>query len=616
MQASRSEVFNWDLSVGPEQIWAVLADTARFNEAAGFPKHSIQESAQPDGSVQFMAHAHFGRFALRWRDFPQNWIDRRWFRHLRRFDSGPIETLCVTLRLEPHDSGCRCSYEVDIGARNALGRLLLQAGLHKLIRRNVDRLVRDAEAYCRGQRATPFDFKPMRLVPGASERVQQLASKIAATPYAHGLADQLASYVTGQPEVDVFTIRPLRLARLWGVPDRHAIEVCLEAVRCGLLGMRWDLLCPRCQVGKSSIASLQQLPKGAHCPSCNIDFRRDFAANVELAFHPSKSVRDVDAGEYCLMGPMTTHHIKLQLTLQSGQQLTEHADLEPGTYRVRTLEPGHETVVEWRDASIQTVTLNEDAIVVTKSTQPGAINIHNRRAQELTVIIEELAWRRDALIGQRATALQSFRDLFNSDVLRPGDDVDIDSITIMFTDLKGSTALYDRIGDPQAYVLVREHFEILGRAVREHNGSIVKMIGDAIMAVFTDPADGLLCALAIHDDIDAFNEGSSHDPLVVKIGLHIGRCIAVTLNDKLDYYGSVPNMAARLQNQSEGRDIVLSTEFAADPAIGKQLSQFQISRETVELKGFSEPVPFLRIRGIEDRQRGTDADSDSGPIAS
>ncbi|MDH3376066.1 MAG: adenylate/guanylate cyclase domain-containing protein [Gammaproteobacteria bacterium] len=615
MQASRREVFNWDLSASTERIWTVLADTARFNEAAGFPKHSIQESAQPDGSVQFTAHAHFGPLALRWRDFPQNWVDRRWFRHLRQFDSGPIKTLCVTLRLEPRNGGCRCSYEVEIGTRNALGKLLLQLGLHKFIQRKVERLVRDAEAYCRGQRATPFKFKPMRLVPGASERVQRLTSMIAATPYSHGLADQLASYVTDQPEVDVFTIRPLRLARLWGVSDRHAIEVCLEAVRCGLLGMRWDLLCPRCQVGKSSIASLSQLPKGAHCPSCNIDFHRDFTANVELAFHPSKSVRDVDDGEYCLMGPMTTHHIKLQLTLKPNERLVERADFEPGTYRVRTLEPGQEAEVEWRIPAFPNITLNDNAIAITDSRQPGNIDIHNRRDRELTVIIEELAWRRDALTAQRATALQSFRDLFNSDVLRPGDDVDIDSITIMFTDLKGSTALYDRIGDPKAYVLVREHFEILGRAVREHNGSIVKMIGDAIMAVFTDPADSLSCALAIHDEIDAFNQHSEHDPLVVKIGLHIGRCIAVTLNDKLDYYGSVPNMAARLQNQSEGGDIVLSTEFAADPAIDRQLDRFDICRETVELKGFTGPVPFLRIRGIEDGHRGTGAASDSVLIA-
>jgi len=142
---------------------------------------------------------------------------------------------------------------------------------------------------------------------------------------------------------------------------------------------------------------------------------------------------------------------------------------------------------------------------------------------------------------------------------------------------------------------VREHFEILGAAVRENNGSIVKMIGDAIMAVFASPDDALVCAIRIHDDIAAFNQTSGTERLTVKVGLHLGRCISVTLNDKLDYYGSVPNMAARLQGQSVGNDIVLSTAFAEDPRVDAALRGFKPARETVELKGFINPVPFLRI---------------------
>ena len=115
-------------------------------------------------------------------------------------------------------------------------------------------------------------------------------------------------------------------------------------------------------------------------------------------------------------------------------------------------------------------------------------------------------------------------------MLRPGDDVEIDHITIMFTDLKGSTALYERIGDPLAYHLVREHFALLGAAVREHDGAVVKTIGDAIMAVFVNPPDAFRCGVRIHADFDAFDTSSGREPMVIKLGLHVGRCISVTLN--------------------------------------------------------------------------------------
>lgn len=179
--------------------------------------------------------------------------------------------------------------------------------------------------------------------------------------------------------------------------------------------------------------------------------------------------------------------------------------------------------------------------------------------------------------------------------MRPGDDVDIDHVTIMFTDLKGSTALYEEIGDSQAYHLVREHFAVLGKAVRENNGSIVKTVGDAIMASFSDPLDGLKCGIQIHRDFEVFNAQSGRVPVTIKLGLHVGRCISVTLNNRLDYYGTAANKAARLEGESLGNDIVFSEEFAGDPAVSSFVKKLKAEREVASLKGFAEPVPFYRI---------------------
>ena len=83
-----------------------------------------------------------------------------------------------------------------------------------------------------------------------------------------------------------------------------------------------------------------QLPTGAHCDTCNIDYGRDFSRNVELSFRPAPALRPIAFGEYCLFGPMSTPHIHVHLTLAPGESRTEALALAPGPYRLRTLEPG------------------------------------------------------------------------------------------------------------------------------------------------------------------------------------------------------------------------------------------------------------------------------------
>lgn len=591
----KSKTWVWHFDKPVQVIWPVLSDTARFNEAAGLPRHDIIETPRADGSVEYLARARLGPFRLEWEEQPVNWVDRQWFEHCRIFRNGPIDFLCATLKLIAEGDGCRCEYTVDSAARNLLGRLMLATGFFAQIDRTFTPLIDSARAFADGQRDTYFDCRNPRLTPGADARAADIVRCIEATPHGHGLAKRLCEHILHRQEVDVWTIRPLQLARDWGVPERCTIELCLEAVKQGLLRLRWDLLCPRCQVGKGSVLALDELPQGSHCSTCNIDYERDYTNNVELAFQPANGIRPLDSGEYCLFGPGSTPHIKVQLTIPAGERRLIPIQLEHGRYRVRTLEPGGEQIVDWRDGAFPAVIADGREVRLGEASGNDLLALENASRRPLTLIVEEHAWLRDALTAKRVTAMQVFRDLFDEQVLRPGDDVEIDHITIMFTDLKGSTALYERIGDPKAYALVREHFAILGKAVRENEGAIVKTIGDAIMAVFVNPADGLRSAMQIQEDIEAFNGDSGKEPVTIKLGLHCGRCISVTLNNRLDYYGSAANKAARLEAQSGGGDIVLSPEFAADPEVAPLLADIPRRAESAVLKGFAEPIAFLRI---------------------
>jgi class 3 adenylate cyclase len=192
----------------------------------------------------------------------------------------------------------------------------------------------------------------------------------------------------------------------------------------------------------------------------------------------------------------------------------------------------------------------------------------------------------------QVTSLQTFRDQFSSEVLAPGTELTVQQVCILFSDLKGSTAMYRRLGDAPSYRAVRDHFDFLRRHVAAHRGAIVKTIGDAIMATFADPADGLAAALAIQREAPRVL-----GELTVKLGMHWGPAIAVNANGTLDYFGQTVNLAARLQGESIGGDVVLSEALAADAQAEGLLAEgvARVERFVATVRGLEEEIPMIRV---------------------
>ncbi len=593
-----SRTWEWSFDQPASAIWPLLADTARFNEAAALPKHQITEVPQSDGSVQYFGAAKMGPFHLRWQEKPVNWVTEQWFEHTRYFQNGPLKSLTADLRMAPQGAGCKVRYTMALEPANLLGRLM-SGRMFASTEKTFSRMVKEAADFAAGQRPQPFSYQPPVIDDARRGSIDAMVAAIEATPNGHGLARRLADHLLGAQEVDLWRVRPLALARLWGCAPLQAIELCLQAVRAGLLELRWDLLCPRCRVAKGWSGGLDRLPQGAHCGSCNIDYDRDFSRNVEASFHPSPAVRALESGEYCMWGPMSVPHVKAQVLLQPGETRDLAAVLPRGPYRFRTLEPGPEADIDWQAGDLPSLVIEADGIAPGAPAGPGLLRLVNRSARPRIALIEDRAWVADALTADRVTSLQAFRDLFSDDVLRPGDEVAVGRIALLFSDLKGSTALYQSIGDANAYRLVRDHFAVLAKAIRDHEGAIVKTIGDAVMAAFVSPAQAVAAALEIQARIAEFNRlpgaGRGHPPLVIKLGIHTGPTIAVTLNDRLDYFGSTVNMAARLQGESRGGEIVLSPEMAEDPAIRPILAGRDLRPDQAALKGYDQAIRFFRL---------------------
>ena len=524
-------------------------------------------------------------------------LDRS-FRQTRVFSKGPFARFGPAFSIEPEGRGSRVVYALEWEPLGLVGRLS-GARLTEKAGAVVARRVEEAVAFLRGQRQTVFDFPAPTLPAGARERALALADAVDAGPYGHKLGRRLVEHLLTGMEVDIARLKPKLLARVLGVGSRQAAELCLASVRAGLLTMKWDLLCTNCRGAKVSTAALSELPRGAHCPSCNIDYDRDFERNIELTCAPSPTIRPTGQGAFCLSGPTMTPHVLAQQLLARGERRVVEIDLPPGSYRLRTLHPSRPLEFDHAGGPLPGLRATPDGVEAMAPGAAGTMAFHNDADFELAALIEDRTWTRESLTAPEVISLQAFRDLFAAATLRPGDEAGISQVTLLFSDLRGSTALYERLGDAQAFNLVREHFSFLAGIVREHDGAVVKTIGDAVMAAFDDPAHAVTAALAMQTRIEAFNHAQpgnvAGDELTIKLGVHAGPSVVVNMNDRLDYFGSTVNMAARLQGQSAGGDIVLSRAVAEDPVVAPLLARHDTRRESVALKGFAEPVPFVRV---------------------
>jgi class 3 adenylate cyclase len=339
----------------------------------------------------------------------------------------------------------------------------------------------------------------------------------------------------------------------------------------------------------------------SHCDTCQIDFRVNFDHNIEVVFSPNASVRPVDMeAAFCVGSPQLQPHVVLSQSIAALRSLPVTLQLEPGRYTLRASRvPGSVALVAEADggsnADIRVTSFGWPPEQYYVSLHP-TLHLINATDADQTFQLERTAWSDLASTAADVTALQVFRDLFASEVIRPGEEISIGSVTLMFTDLRDSTRLYRRIGDASAFGRVREHFEILETSIALEGGAIVKTMGDSVMATFRHPIHGLRAVWNAQTKIAERGEPM----LWLKVGMHKGPCIVVNLNDRLDYFGSTVNIAARLPAFSQGGELIFSEEINDDPEVQQFLAENMklgaLSPFTAHVKGFDEPFTMWKLR--------------------
>lgn len=608
--SNREFHYRWkfDLKSSPERLWPFIADTNRFNRDTGVPKIDVEKEEKRRPNARRKVRLSIYGMPLEWEEQPFEWVKPSRFGIERVYSKGPMARLRVRAELnEKPDGGTDLTYELWATPRNLIGSVAIPSQVKFIIEprfraaiREYDKLA-DAPGIAIVPRAPAISlssFDRARLQALQQKLIESIAGADQADQK-RAIADRLAQFIQHADDFDVSRIRAYNLADNWREPRRLVLEMCLRATRIGLLDFKWDLLCPMCRGPQESPGSLKDINPHVHCEACQIDFTVDFDRYVELTFHPNAAVRRVQVQSYCVGSPQLSPHVVAQQLLPAGDKRELMLPLEPGRYRLRAHDlPGSQDLIVSEDgdpsaqASVSDRGLDHQPLHVAEN---FSLTLENKTAAEHLVMLERMAWTDQATTAAEVTALQMFRDLFSSEALRPGEQISVGTLTVLFTDLRDSTRLYREIGDATAFGRVMNHFDVLRKEITARDGAIVKTIGDAVMAVFRCASDGVGAMLEAQRWLANPPEGVM--PLKLKAGLHTGPCIAVTLNDRLDYFGSTVNMAARLEGLSTGGDVIISRSVYEDRQVRELLESQGLTAVEFEamLKGFEDEAHLWRV---------------------
>ncbi len=509
--------FIWKIPIDavPDKVWRYIADTNRVNQYAGLPEFTFHYVPEPDGGSRQIGETRYMGWRLEWDENPFEWIEGQYFEVVRSYHNGPIKTFHTAVKLHSASDGSIVEQTIVCEPRwfFAVPAIWWEVGITS--RRRFQAAYRKIERFLKGESDTAHEPVPRQAI--SPERIRAVTDRLSNAPGLQWL-QRLIGAIESLPDDELDRMRPFDFADQWKADRREVLKLFLHASQAGLLDLSWDVVCPGCRGAPERHQTLKDLRNEAHCPACNIKYDADFAKSVEVTFRPNAAIRRVDVVRYCSGGPMNAPHVIVQQQIPGKQSRTLNLSLSPGMYSVRSLKLQTETVLR-----ITADALNSAATIVLRRPviEPEAIDLtpvlsltlQNKDEDLITVTIERVTGDGLAATAAMVIAMNEFRTLFSEEVLRPETPISVGAVTLLFSDLKSSTMLYEDIGEAPAYGLVRRHFDLLKECISRSDGALVKTIGDSVMAAFVDPAKAVEAAFEMHRAIEMDNASRGALPI-------------------------------------------------------------------------------------------------------
>ena len=489
-----------------------------------------------------------------------------------------------------------------------IGSTLLSSGYLRRAGEAFKERAEEVDAFLAGRRPTPFTPKDPATSRELRQALDDRAARLAESPYAHGVAADLAGLIALAPSAELDDLRVRRLARMLDLSERAAAEVCLAAVDVGLLTRRFVALCPRCRRPVVEAASLADLPERARCDVDGVEFAIDLAVNVETLFAPAPSARPTEPGAFCASGPMTAPHVLIQQRLEPGERRAFPYVARPGSFRVRieasdgrvAAAPEEEApqrsagrapnagdrgieeasvalargdvAFDYAGGAFPTIAAAAEGAALGADAPDGAVVFENHSSRQRLICLERREWRADALTAAEASPLQAYRALFPTDA--PRRPMRAGRLVFVGFVLQASVAVFATRNDVEAADRIDAFFAAAVDCARRRNGGVVRAQGDRGLAAFLDPLDAAsfavdlrgaaleqLPAIAAPGADDAAegaragetNAASANPRAALGVGIASGRALALQRGGRFDYAGLAPSLAERLSRSRRSR---------------------------------------------------------------
>lgn len=601
--------WQWAMPAPAATVWRYLRDTERFNKAAGLQVVQFADEPAPEGGACRFGSFRFLGIEVLWREMPFEWHAGEWMAVERKYQKGPLDNMIVDWRLRP-DGAAASVIEVRLTVKQRVPLLwpMVHGQFVGGVQPGFDRALRHLAAFLRGEATLPWPEDAPRLGPDALRRHDAALAAMLAAQVPEHIAKTVCSWVLERPDREVERIAAhdwaQALAESWpGATPGMVLRALLIATDAGLVELFWDLRCPHCRGGTRS-HSLVEVRSQQACLSCNVEYNAAFDQDIAVTFTPPRAVRQLDLSDHCVGGPGRTPHVVWQHRVPAQSSRQWPLRLSPGQWRLRSAQvPGQALLLQVVPGGPDQLQLevSEDALAAPDAQglrirlgPTASVTVQSSAPYEVLLSVDDPTPQVDVVTGAQVAALQAFRSRFVHEVVDSTEQLAIHHAAFLFTDLRASTAMYERLGDALALQRVREHFDALFAVVERNNGAVVKTIGDAVMAVFSHAADAVRAALQAVTEV-AQIEAETGATFVLRSGIHAGPCLAVNLDNRLDYFGSTVNRAARVGSQSKGLDVVLPERLLADPAVQALVADLRAERFTASLRGVAEPVALLRV---------------------
>ena len=535
---------------GPvSEVWRVLSDTADLNQKMGLAPMSFE-------TIHGVRHGrqNIMGLELKWTEAPWEWKLHSWIKNERVYSKGFFKSISGTFEFKeitPLETKVRITFSIQ--HRYPFFAPLLNQGTKSVI----NKIFAEVE-------------KSIRLQVSGAQSYIRFAT--------------FADWLKHAPGMERARIAPKIVARETGKTWNEILKDSLVGEFKNRLSLRFDAVCPHCRGSKKSAPCLTEIPEKVSCDSCEISFSMGTQESVEISLRDLQLPESEVAVDFCSADVAHKPSIIYQRVLQ---EWSDELLLSEGIYLFKKKgEKNPVMVVADKRATAHEIYLptlwSEHSQTIRVTPHVRLVSDSSERNEML--MIEAIDNFRGALTASEVLLDSELSRYIPEGILKSDFAMEMGSRSLMFTDVVGSTELYHKVGDTEAFNLVRQSFLFVGETARKYQGTLVKTIGDATMYTFPTPELSVRCAVEMQ-------EKNVSNPIKLRASLHYGPCLSVGTRSGVDFFGDTVNVCAKFQSEAETGQVVL------DESMMETLSNdFRIT-----ISAGSERIPF-KLKGESGRE--------------